>query len=71
MFEPVDGTAPALIKNTATISWSRGSKVSPMVAVRIKGRSATLYPAGQMFIAECGDLAPGQSAVCTFRCRAK
>jgi hypothetical protein len=71
MFDAVDGTAPALIRNTATGTWSQGSTATPAVKVRVVGRSEPLYPAAQAFIADCGDLSPGESAVCTFRCRAQ
>lgn len=71
MFDLIDGAAPVLIKNRATLSGAWGPVRSPTATVRVEGRAMSIIPAGNAFIADCGDLAPGQTVTCTFRCRTR
>jgi hypothetical protein len=70
MFTAVEGAAPWLIENSALLAWSTGRLPTPVSEVRLNGSSVPIFPAGAIFIAQCGDLAPGESAICTFLCRA-
>lgn len=70
MFTPLDGTASVVVQNGAGLAWSAGWAQTRLVGSRVAGRTATIMPAGGIFIVRCGDFAPGDVAVCTFRCQA-
>jgi len=69
VFTAVDGTCPVLVENSARVEWPDGSAQTRRLGSRIVGQAASVLPAGGIFIVRCGDFAPGDTAVYTFRCR--